>query len=151
MRTLPLLLALCVAGCGESENDAQVADALRPANAERAPDRADAMPVRIGEMGPNFDACGGVGTTRRLSPGSALPVRAAPFEAAAETGAIAADGRFFVCTRSHDQRWLGVVWDQSGMLGEGCGVSSPIAARRLYEGPCRSGWVASALVKLVAG
>jgi hypothetical protein len=80
-----------------------------------------------------------------------LPVRAAPFDAAAESDAIPAGARFFVCSRSHDQRWLGVVWKETGELSAECGVSSPVTSRRAYAGPCRSGWVQAAFVKLIAG
>jgi hypothetical protein len=80
-----------------------------------------------------------------------MQVRAAPFETAAEAGWIPAGARFFICTRSHDQRWLGVVYDEAGALSPACGVSRPVASRRGYEGPCRSGWVAAAFVKQIAG
>jgi hypothetical protein len=83
--------------------------------------------------------------------GKTLPVRAAPFDDAAETGAIPAGKRFFICSRSHNQKWLAVVYDESGTLAERCGVSTPSTTRRVYEGPCRSGWVASPFVRLVAG
>lgn len=108
----------------------------------------DAMPVRIGEMGSSFAACGtAAGTTRRAGP---LDVRAAPFDNADQVGEIQAGARFFVCTRSIDQRWMGVVYADSGLLDEACGVSAPVPSRRAYEGACRSGWVAASAVKLVA-
>ncbi len=78
-------------------------------------------------------------------------MRSAPFDHAAQTGSVAAGARFFVCTRSHDQRWLGIVYEEAGALAPRCGVSAPLPARRGYDGPCRSGWVAAAFVKLVAG
>jgi hypothetical protein len=86
-----------------------------------------------------------------LDAGERLTVRSAPFENSAESGAVPAGARFFICSRSHDQRWLGVVYDESGALAPACGVSRPAASRRAYEGPCRSGWVSSALVKQIAG
>lgn len=107
----------------------------------------DAMPVRIGELGPSFAACGTAGTTRRNGP---LEVQAAPFENADSVGEIAAGARFFVCTRSIDQRWMGVVYADSGLLDEACGVSTPVPSRRAYAGACHSGWVAASAVKLVA-
>jgi hypothetical protein len=149
---LPLLLAL--AGCGEAVEDEQFAgDNMVAERVEPEPVRPGAVPVRVGELGPNFAACAGAGTTRNLdaAAGEGLAVRAAPFETVAETGAIPAGGRFFVCTRSHDQRWLGVVYDDAASLSPACGVSRPSPARRNYEGPCRSGWVSAALVKLIAG
>jgi hypothetical protein len=147
---LPVLLAL--SGCGEAVRDDHFANEVAGAEANApAPVVTDGVPVRIGELGPNFAACGGAGTTRNLAAGAVLPVRAAPFDSAEEIGGIAAGSRFYVCARSHDQRWMGVVYDEGGALAEQCGVSAPVTTRRPYEGPCRSGWVASAFVKLVAG
>jgi hypothetical protein len=144
---------LALAGCGEAVKDDHFANDTQPARAEAPPVQTGPVPVRVGELGPNFDACGAAGTTRHLdsAAGEKLEVRAAPFDTAAETGAVAAGTSFFVCSRSHDQRWLGIVYDQSGTLAPACGVSSPSRQRRNYEGPCRSGWVPSAFVKLIAG
>ena len=152
MRTAPFLACLlALAGCGEPIRDDHFANQTEPAAAPAPAPVAHVVPVRIGELGPNFEACATAATTRHLKPGEQLPARAAPFDNAAETGAIAAGHRFFVCTRSHDQKWLGVVFDASGTLAESCGVSSPVSARRGYAGPCRSGWVASPFVRFVAG
>jgi hypothetical protein len=149
-RALPFLL-LALAACGEPVADDHYANRASGAREASPPPATEAVPVRVGELGPNFDACTAVGTTRNLEPGAALNVRSAPFDSAAESGAIAAGGRFFICTRSHDQKWFGIVYDESGALGPRCGVSAPLAARRAYEGPCRSGWVASPFVKLISG
>jgi hypothetical protein len=159
MRTLTLFaalapLALTLAGCGEPVRDdhyTNSAQSRQAAPAQPRPPLKQEVAVRIGEAGPNFDACAGAGTTRHVEPGKPLPIRAAPFDDAAETGAISAGQRFFVCTRSHNQKWLGVVHDESGTLAPRCGVSSPSTTRQAYAGPCRSGWVASAFVRLVAG
>jgi hypothetical protein len=152
---LLLPLALAVDGCGESVKDDHFAKDLREDRegeaTARTPAAADALPVRIGELGPSFAACNGAGTPRNLAAGETLPVRSAPFDHAAQTGSIAAASRFFVCTRSHDQRWLGVVYDEAGALDPRCGVAAPVTSRRAYEGPCRSGWAPAASVKLVAG
>jgi hypothetical protein len=148
---LLLALALALAGCGEAVKDDHFerdpgADPAQPA----APVRTDAVPVRVGELGANFNACGHAGTTRHIEAGTALPVRAAPFDTAEAAGSIPDGARFFVCARSHDQRWLGVVWSPDGTLAPACGVSAPAVSRRDYEGPCRSGWVNSAFVRMVA-
>ena len=87
----------------------------------------------------------------RLPRGESLTVRSSPFDSGSEIGAVPQGARFFVCTRSHDQKWLGIVYAEEGTLAERCGVAEPLARRRDYEGPCRSGWVQSAFVKLVAG
>lgn len=152
---LPFMLApLALWACGEPIRDDHYSNGAQSQAAAPAVPRPPVQqqaPVRVGELGPNFDACAAAGTTRHVDPGKTLPVHAAPFDDAAETGAIAAGQRFFVCARSHNQKWLGVVYDESGTLAERCGVSSPVTARRDYAGPCRSGWVGSAFVRLVAG
>ena len=151
MRAAPILLALVLVSCGEPVRDDHFANRVEaPAPVAQAP-TATAVPVRVGELGPNFDACSAVGTTRHLEAGARLAVRAAPFDVSAESDGIPADARFFVCSRSLDQKWLGIVYDPAGGLSERCGVSGPIAARRAYDGPCRSGWVASAFVRLISG
>jgi hypothetical protein len=150
MRPL-ILLCLAVAACGDP---ASVADRAARDN-EAAPEAAvvtpESRPVRIGELGPNFRACSAAGTSRNLKAGEALPVRSSPFDNAAETGSVAGDARFFICTRSHDQKWFGIVFEEGGSLAESCGVSEPVIRRRDYDGPCRSGWVQSAFVKVIAG
>jgi hypothetical protein len=151
MRRSILSLFLALAACGEpatvADRGAQDNDAA-PAEAVATP---ESRPVRIGELGANFQACGAAGTTRNLKPGEALSVRRAPFDTAGESGQVASRARFFICTRSLDQKWFGIVFDPGGALAEKCGVSEPVVRRRDYDGPCRSGWVLSAFVKVIAG
>ena len=148
MKRLLLVCALSLGGCGEAVDDNHFADDIKQERAESPPVTTEAVPVRIGELGPNFPACNAAGTTRNLEPGSSLGVRAAPFDTAKETDQIQVGSRFFVCTRSHDQKWLGVVYSAEGL--ENCGVSRPVTSRRNYVGTCRSGWVSSPFVKLSA-
>jgi hypothetical protein len=151
MRKPILLLFLPLAGCGDpaTVEERSQPDGEPPAAAAVVTPGARA--VRIGELGANFRACGAAGTTRNLRPGEALPVGSAPFDNAGETGRVAAGARFFICTRSLDQKWFGIVFDEGGTLAERCGVSEPVVRRRDYDGPCRSGWVESAFVKVIAG
>ncbi|HEY0147719.1 MAG TPA: hypothetical protein VGB70_01815 [Allosphingosinicella sp.] len=152
MRPILLLAPLVLVACGNPVRDDHYANQAAPtADAPPTVPVTQDVPVRVGELGPNFAACATAGTTRHLKPGQNLPVRAAPFETAGEAGAIPAGARFYVCARSHDQKWLGVVYDESGQLGERCGVSTPVTRRSNYAGPCRSGWVASAFVRFIAG
>jgi hypothetical protein len=151
MRRTLLFLPLLVAGCGEPVADNHFA--RQPESNAAAPSAAPASPVaavRVGELGPNFAACPSAGTSRHVAAGGQLAMRQAPFDNAAEAGGVPVGARFFVCTRSHDQKWLGIVVHDSGRLDQSCGVSAPLASRRAYDGPCRSGWVSSAFVRLVA-
>ncbi len=148
---IPVALALCLGSCGEPVRDDHFANDVQAERAEPEAVQPGAVAVRVGEHGPALPACGAAGTTRRLPEGESLPVYEAPFDNARQTGAIAPESRFFVCARSHDQRWLGVVYDRSGSLSPACRVSSPLPSRRSYAGPCPSGWVSSVHVRLVAG
>jgi hypothetical protein len=150
-RPLLLLLALALASCGDPATIANRSAGEPEAAAAADTVTAAARPVRIGELGPNFQACGAAGTTRGLKAGEALPVRWAPFENAQESGSVPGGTRFFICTRSLDQKWFGIVYDEGGTLAERCGVAEPVTRRRDYDGPCGSGWVQSAFVKVIAG
>ena len=143
-------LALGLAGCGTSVPDGNASIDQNLANAADTVTPVP-IPVRVGELGPNFQACNADGTSRHLEAGQSLPVRSAPFDNAPQTGAVPADARFFVCNRSLDEKWFGIVYDGSGTLADSCGVSGPADTRHDYAGPCRSGWVESAYVKLIAG
>jgi hypothetical protein len=151
MRCALILPILLLAGCGEAVKDDHFAKDVKQERQETEPVVPGAVPVRIGELGASFEACGAAGTTRHLGAGQPLPVRAAPFDTSPETGRVAAGAQFFICARSHDQRWMGIVYEDAGTLSPACGVSSPVTSRRDYDGPCRSGWVSSAFVKLIAG
>ena len=110
-------------------------------------------PVRIGEDGPGSSACGARGAVVNLSAAvtANLPVRASPFIEADEVARLGNGARMFVCTRSLDQKWLGVVLPSDAPSAMDCGVSAPVGSPRDYVGPCRSGWVSSAFVQLIAG
>jgi len=153
-RTASMLLILALAGCGERSPDLNAQGSTTPAieRVERGrPDLADAvMPVRVGELGPGFAACAARGATRERRV-EAVPVRAAPFEAAETIDRLGAGAEFFICARTHDQRWFGIVYDSDGSAAARCGVSAPVAGRRNYEGPCAAGWVPTSLVQLVSG
>lgn len=178
MATLPL------GACSDSRDvmdelpNSSLAGAARENVSESRMEAPLARPVIIGEDGPRLDACGALGVVRRIGKG-ALALRAAPFSDAKSLADLPEGARLHVCTRSLDQKWLGVVVAQdvdaaqapiTGNLAIGdndmgtanavpaapvpvidCGVSSPVESRRPYRGPCRSGWVSSAYVALVAG
>ncbi|MEQ9661220.1 MAG: hypothetical protein RLN87_01575 [Parasphingopyxis sp.] len=108
------------------------------------------QPIVIGEAGPRFDACQATGVVQSVSGDGQLPVRAAPFEEARQTGTLTNGDAVYICNRTHDQRGFGIVYAESGELSAACGVSAPVASRRRYEGPCESGWVSSAFIRVRA-
>lgn len=151
IRACAASLALALAACGDPVPVEDVGNREAAGYAEPNAMVTEKMPVRIGEAGASFAACNAAGTTRHLTQSESLPVRAAPFETAAASDAIPAGTRFFICSRSHDQKWFGVVFDEGGALSSACGVSTPVTSRRPYDGPCKAGWVSSAFVKLISG
>lgn len=149
-KTSTCLVLVALASCGEPVRDDHFADDVKQERPAAAPVRSEAVPVRVGELGPNFPACNAAGTTRNLAAGQDIPVRAAPFDTSEQSGRLAAGSRFVICSRSHDQKWFGIVYNDQGSL-DTCGVTSPVPARRAYEGPCQSGWVSAPFVKFTAG
>jgi len=150
-----LLLAAAAAAC-EGPGEPPAGQGSTTPAYERASDKALAagdVAVRIGELGPNFPACYAIARFRDrvVASEQAVPVRAAPSEQARETARMPAAAQFFICTRSHNQRWFAVVWHDSEGASRSCGVSQPASARRDYAGPCNSGWIPSALVRLESG
>lgn len=152
-RALPLLLILsaCQQGTAVSDdigNSGQAGDARPMSPPQSEPLDPGAVPVRIGEGGPGFNACLSSG---RVVNTTSLDVRRAPFAEGARIDGIAPGTAVTICSRSIDQRWLGVVYRPADQPDLDCGVSGPVERRQGYEGPCQSGWVSSAFVRLVAG
>ncbi len=106
--------------------------------------------VTIGEGGAGLSACVARGKVINLSPAGQpyLPVRAAPFAEAQEIARLDNGATMFVCTRSMDQGWRGVIIPPADQPDTDCGVRAPVAVARAYAGPCRSGWVPAAFVQL---
>lgn len=153
-------LCLATTACSEST---KVSDDLAESSdyqenptgrTERVEAGPTAKPVRIGEGGPRFDACQSVGQVGDHVRGS-LPVHNAPFDAAEKIDSLSPGQQVYICTRSIDQQWFGIVYDKpsdpANSAPVDCGVSSPVRAKRNYDGPCKSGWVESTYVVLVAG
>ncbi len=166
MRILLLASLLLVTGCSDKSQVTQdlpnssAAGAPRDDVPENRMESSLERPVTIGEDGPRLDACGALGVVRRSGP-SGLALRAAPFANARQVDALPEGARVHICTRSIDQRWLGVVVIPAPTPpteGEGnaaapvpldCGVRGPVDRKQPYAGPCRSGWAASAYVDLI--
>lgn len=110
-------------------------------------------PVRIGESGSAAPACPVRGEVASLNASgmAALPLRAAPFDEAATSMSLVPGRHLFLCTRSLDQRWQGVVVPPDDAPDADCGVTAQIEAARDYAGPCSAGWVPGAYVKPIGG
>lgn len=179
MKALPptLFALIALVGCADPEPTRQrepggVAATERVRSDAPSP---TARPVNIGEGGTRFAACQGRGRVGALR-GGTLPVRDAPFDSAKQVGTLTEGAEVFVCTRSLDQQWLGVVvgseqgptapvaapaasdGDATVMdapepaeKGIDCGVTAPVRSKRPYDGPCLSGWVENTFVAAVAG
>ena len=155
VRALALLLLLTA--CSDQREipdelpNSSLAGAPREDVPESRMDAPVARPVTIGEDGPRFAACGGLGQVIQTDT-AGLPVRAAPFADAKALTELADGSRAFICTRSIDQRWLGIIVSPPAEEGRppiDCGVLSPVERRQIYDGPCLSGWVSSSYIRLV--
>lgn len=150
-----LSLALLLGACSQGNDvldelpNSSLAGAPREDMAETRIEERLSRPVTTGEDGPRMDACGTVGQAVRVG-GKGLAVHAAPFVDARQVGRMDEGARAWVCTRSLDQKWLGVVVAPAAGTVD-CGVSDPIDRKQPYDGPCLSGWVSSASIRLIAG
>ena len=117
--------------------------ALNIAVSASVPSRVE--PVRIGVHGePDLDACLSVGRTT-----SAVAARLAPSDSAAISVSLLVNQELYLCGSSPDGEWESVVIPSKA--GQDCGVSTPVTEPTIYTGPCRSGWLPSKHIQVVAG
>jgi hypothetical protein len=138
------------AGAGRAAKAWRLAAILAAASAAAlaaTPDR----PVRIGTAAPDLDACLSQGEVTGLDPrgDNYLIVRAGPGRDAGAADRLGPGRIVNVCEARGG--WLGIVYGRSPGFGEDCGTGSPVPRPRLYDGPCRSGWVAARYIRIVAG
>ena len=150
MKTVPLVLALFLVACSREVSSGNDAELYQSNSAVLTP---GVQPVRVGEGGAAYPACTGTGTVVNLSPSgeSYLSLRAAPFAEANEVTRLNDGAPLFLCSRSLDQRWQGVVVPPIDTPNADCGVTTPLAGAQAYAGPCKSGWVLTAFVRPSAG
>ncbi|TKD50612.1 hypothetical protein [Sphingomonas baiyangensis] len=143
MRSI-LLATFLLAGC----NFATVESNVQTPDAQETPEALapSARGVRVGEGGPGFAACQSQARVDGPQAGAgAVPMLDAPFDGAAMVVALPQGAALRVCTRTIDQRWLGVVVPREGV---DCGVDARLDRPRTYAGPCASGWIAANAVRL---
>lgn len=127
--TTALLLVLVIADATSASGDHEV------------------RPVRIGtHEQPDLDACLGSGT---VAAGDPVIVRTRPEADAPRMDELAADTWIHLCDDSDDGAWSGVVYPTKP--DEDCGVGSPVAEPKAYDGPCKSGWIPNDRVTHQAG
>ena len=106
------------------------------------------VPVMVGGEA-DLDACGGVGKVSGLNPkgDGFLAVRSGPGEGYDMVDRIFNGQLFYACDEKG--KWVGIVYSES--KNADCKVSSPIARRQVYRGPCKQGWVHSKFTRMIAG
>ena len=116
---------------------------LNACAADDPPDGLGTQAVKIGGS-PTLDACGAGAVLEELGQ---VAVRAAPAPDAQEVDLIPGGQIVWLCDEAPG--WRGVVYSRDEL--EDCGVSTPLADKIPYIGLCRSGWIESAEVTLLAG
>ena len=108
-------------------------------------------PVRIGLAGPELDACLSLAEVRGVDRehGNALTVRAIPRIGATPLDRLAPGRQVWVCDSDAMPGWTGIVYAEQP--GQECAVAAPVASPQSYAGPCRTGWVASRYLAVIAG
>ena len=107
---------------------------------------------RIGLAGDDLDACLSVGQVTGLDPrgDNYLTVRANPAASGREKDRLGPGRLIWLCDEAGD--WLGVVYGDGRSDGpDDCGVGTPATHPQPYGGPCRTGWVHSRYVAVIAG
>lgn len=119
-------------------------------DAPAEPSAPVAHAVRIGRDGPHASACDRIGRVANLPGGSGdfLAVREAPAAAAKRIDKLTDDAPFFVCDRSGDGAWRGIVYLGDGTLpsDDRCGLADSVGSVRPYSGACLTGWVSARYV-----
>jgi hypothetical protein len=111
-----------------------------------ATDPVAPVPVMIGSE-PDLNACPSLAQVGGAKSGL-VSVRAAPKGEAKEIDRLANGDYAYVCDTSGE--WTGVVYRRGKEMAPDCGVASP-AKRGPYRGACKSGWVRSKWLTVVAG
>lgn len=119
---------------------------LPAALADAAPPRA--IPVKVGGDAV-LDACGSLGQVSGLKADGDgfLAVRSGPGTAYAILDKLGNGREVYMC--GGDEQWVAIVYPTAPRMR--CGVTEPIAASRVYQGPCKSGWVRATWIELMAG
>lgn len=110
------------------------------------------VPVVVGQQ-EDLDACGSWAEVSGLNPkgDGFLAVRGGPGTDHALRDRLREGDAFFVCGMSRDGAWMAIVYPRAGQTAETCDVSGAVPKPYAYRGPCASGWVNAAWVRILAG
>lgn len=110
--------------------------------------RADeAIPVRVGLAGMDYDACGTLaGVAAGEGGATTVPVLARPEAGAPVLDALGEGATAMVCEERG--AFSGIVYSQEE--GADCGVTSP-RPEAPYTGPCQAGWIETERLVPLAG
>ena len=108
---------------------------------------SDFRPVIVGHE-EGLDACGGVAKVGGAK-SSLVSVRTGPATGYREIDRLKVGQFVYVCDGNSE--WTGVVYGNGAEMKAGCGVTSPIPRAAPYSGVCKSGWVRSKWLTVVAG
>jgi hypothetical protein len=120
---------------------------LATASAHAGAPSPKAVPVMVGGNA-DIDACPSLAQVGGATSGL-ISVKAGPSAEHAEIDRLA-NGAFAYACEEHGE-WTGVVYLQGKNEAPDCGVASNRAKRSSYKGPCKSGWVRSRWLSIVAG
>jgi len=106
-----------------------------------------AVPIMIGGN-TEIDACSSYAEVAGLNPkgDGFLAVRSGPGSNYPLLEKLHNGDRVFVCVTKGD--WMGVVYPAQG---QDCNVSEVWPKKKAYSGPCKSGWVFSKWIQMLAG
>jgi len=107
---------------------------------------ATPVPVMVGAEA-DLDACPSLAQVGGAKSGM-VSVRAAPDANAREIDRLANGDYAYACGAKGE--WTGVVYSHGKEMTPDCGVASP-AKHGPYQGRCKSGWVRSKWLTIVAG
>ena len=96
----------------------------------------------------DIDACPSLAQVAGAKSGM-VSVRAAPDGEAKEVDRLANGAFAYACEEIGE--WTGVVYLKGKDMAPDCGVGSTQAERKPYRGRCKSGWVRSKWLTIVAG